>query len=260
MREHAKENYKLYSLQSIIFGGFFASPIVSGYLMYSNFKTINEPDKARNVLVISILFTILFFVGIFQIPEDIIDRIPKFAFSLFNSAVIYLYAKRAQGDILEKHKADEKDFHSGGRVFVVSLAVAVVLAGTVFATIYLSVPKEYDLYDEEMALFYFNEEKALDAYNQLDGMAINDIVSTINQSIIPKWEKNIEVLKDVRRMNNFPEDLIRENELLMQYSQLRIESLEAVKKSVMFDNEIYRKEVEAVYRKIDSVIGVLNTP
>ena len=141
-----------------------------------------------------------------------------------------------------------------------SLAVAVVLAGTVFATIYLSVPKEYDLYDEEMALFYFNEEKALDAYNQLDGMAINDIVSTINQSIIPKWEKNIEVLKDVRRMNNFPEDLIRENELLMQYSQLRIESLEAVKKSVMFDNEIYRKEVEAVYRKIDSVIGVLNTP
>ena len=55
-------------------------------------------------------------------------------------------------------------------------------------------------------------------------------------------------------------DLIRENELLMQYSELRIESLEAVKKSVMFDNEIYRKEVEAVYRKIDSVIGLLNTP
>ena len=190
----------MYSLKSITFAGFLGSPIASGYLMYSNFKAINEPDKARNILIISIIFTVLFFVGVLQIPENILDKIPKFVFSLFTTGVIYYYTKRVQGDLLKKHEVDQKEFYSKGRVFFISLALAIVVFGTLVGSLFLSIPEEYDRYEEEMVAFYLNEEQALEEYNQLETKGINEIISTINQSIIPIWEKNIDVLKRVRRI------------------------------------------------------------
>jgi len=74
---------KLYSEKQInisaILGGFISAAI----LIYLNFKTLGKNKQANYIAIFTILFTPIFFYLLFQIPSEIMDKIPNFVFSLF---------------------------------------------------------------------------------------------------------------------------------------------------------------------------------
>ena len=256
---NTNERYKLYSLKSIIWGGFFGSPLASAYFIRQNYLALGELDKARNVLIGGILFTAALFFGIYQVPVEIVDKIPKFLIPAIYTAIIYAYIEKSQGEILKGHKEDGHSFYSGGRVFGISLLIVVLLGGLLYSVVYLSIPKEYGIYDDKMASFYLNEEVAIDQHDNLDGKDYTQVISEINNEIIPKWEENLKILDNVRAMKNFPQDLIEENKLLKEYCQLRIDLMKAIKKSIIIDSQEYENKVESLYQKIDVVISKINS-
>ena len=54
-----------------------AGPIPAGILIYLNYKTFQKDREAYITLGITLIMTFLLFAALFQLPEEIIDRIPK---------------------------------------------------------------------------------------------------------------------------------------------------------------------------------------
>ena len=55
---------KIYSNRLIELGTLLGGPLVAGYLIAENFKTLNEPEKVKITWIFSILATVIIF-GVF---------------------------------------------------------------------------------------------------------------------------------------------------------------------------------------------------
>ena len=130
MESRDDSNSKRYfSLNAISIGTFFGGPLAAGLMLRSNYIEDGENQRGNLALAIGIIVTIALFTGIFALPEDIIARIPNYAFSIFYTIIIYLIAKKLQGDRLNQHAAQNGRFHSGWRTAgAVLISVAIVVA------------------------------------------------------------------------------------------------------------------------------------
>jgi len=71
-----------------------AGPIPPGILIYQNYKALGKDKQAYTSLAFTLIFTIAFFYVLFQLPEEIVDKIPNFAFTAFYGALVYLFFRR----------------------------------------------------------------------------------------------------------------------------------------------------------------------
>jgi hypothetical protein len=122
---------KIYKDSAIYVGTFIGGPLVAGYLIAENFKTFNEPGKARMAWIYSIITTMIIFGGVFLIPD--IEKAPRQVIPLAYTLIAYYLVKHYQGENINLH------INSGGEIYNWWRTLGVALIGLIITLIVLYV-------------------------------------------------------------------------------------------------------------------------
>lgn len=82
---------KLFTEKQTSVSAALTGPIPAGILIYMNYKALSKDREAYISLGATLIFTVLLFYAIFQIPEEIIDKIPSFLFTALYGVLVYLF-------------------------------------------------------------------------------------------------------------------------------------------------------------------------
>jgi len=246
-----------HSQKSIGIASFFGGPLAAGYLIRENYLALNKPDEAKKSLLIGIISTIIIFYVLFMIPESIIDKIPNQLFPLIYTAIILFIVAKVQGTILSQHKEHNNEFFSGWRAAGIGLISSAIMIIGIFGFVYLT-PDSTDIYNEELTRFSTNEEETIVFYDHLDSENMYSLVQELDDFVLPKWKENVEIIKSTNQIENLPTELLKQNEILLKYSELRIEAFELFKKAITEDTDKYYLEIEQIHLKIDEQLKKLN--
>ena len=253
-----EEKIKLYSQRAISIATYFGGPLAAGILIRKNSLNLGREKEGLIALIVGIISTILLFWGIFQIPEAIMDKIPNALIPAIYTGIIYLIVEKMHGQILENHKEEKNEFYSAWKATGIGLACGVVLVGGIFTYAYYA-PDEFETktYDAELKNFQDNEAEALKVFDMLNHSAKYEIVSFIEQTGIPKWQENIEILDRMSNIENLPKKLQKQNKLLLEYCKLRIEAYELMSKTVLNESSEYDDEIIKKNTRIVEIISEL---
>jgi hypothetical protein len=117
--DNQKPIRKIYKDRAIWSGTMLGGPLVAGYLIAENFKTLNESEKVKTTWIISILSTVIIFGGVFLIPESV--KIPHQAIPLFYTAIAYLFVSYFQDQKIKQYINSGGQFYSWYRTIAVSI-------------------------------------------------------------------------------------------------------------------------------------------
>lgn len=246
---------KLFSSNSIKIATFLGGPLAFGYMMWKNCLSLGQDQKGKIILVVSIIFTILLFSSLFLLPETFIDKIPRTIIPLIYTAIAYAIVEQAQGKILKKHKDNGNKFYSGWNVAGTTIISLVSILVIVLALVFIYPQNE--VYDVEIAKFSKNEHETLIFYDNLNTNSRASLLEEL-ETIIPKWKENIEIINKVNQFEDLSKELKEQNKLLLEYSELRIETFELFKKAIKEDTDKYSDELEELHLKIDKTLEKLN--
>ncbi|MFI0431215.1 hypothetical protein [Mariniflexile sp. HMF6888] len=257
--ENTSKNIKLYSSKAISGATFLGGPLAAGYLISENFKALNKPDEGRKSLIIGIITTIILFGGLFMFPEKIIDKIPRQLIPLIYTGIIWVIVEWTQGDSLKAHKEYGNSFFSGWKAAGIGLISLVIIGIGIFGYTFLSTDNEvYEKYNKEFAEFSKNETETLVFYNNLNTGNKYSLLKELDEKTIPKWKENIEIINKTNRFEDLPSELIKQNEILLKYSELRIQAFELFRKAIEEDTDKYIQELKQIHLQIDNELKKLN--
>ena len=253
--ENKTKSIKFYSSKSIGTATFIGGPLVAGYLISENFKALNKPDEGKKYLIIGIITTIVLFGGMFLLPEKTIDKIPKQLIPLIYTGLIWGFVEWTQGDALKLHKENGNSFFSGWRAAGMGLISLAILALGIFGYAYFeSSNPAYEIYDKQIVEFTKNENESLTFYDHIQTKDKSSLINELDKSVIPKWEKNIKIIKDLNLVENLPSELSDQNELLLEYSELRLKVFHLIKKAINEDTNKYDLQLKALNLRIERVV------
>jgi len=241
-----EEKFKLYSQRAIAIATFFGGTLATGILIRRNSLNLGKEKEGLIALIIGVVSTILLIWLAFQIPEDV----PNAIFPAVYTAIAYGIVELLHGKELKKHKEEKNEFYSNWKAAGVGLVCSIVFIGGVFVYAY-KMPADWDVktYDKKITEFLDNEAEALRLYEMLErNRPAHEIVFFIEQTGIPKWKENIEIINEISNIENLPETFQRKNRLLLEYSKLRIEVYEFISKQ--FLNETFEHDLEIMGRHI----------
>ncbi|MFA5296657.1 MAG: hypothetical protein WC389_00435 [Lutibacter sp.] len=257
--ENKTKDIKLYSSKAISGATFLGGPLAAGYLVSENFKALNKPDKGRKSLIIGIITTIILFGGIFMLPEKIIDSIPRQLIPLIYTGIIWGIVEWKQGDILKAHKENDNSFFSAWRATGIGFISLIIIGIGIFGYTFLSTDDEiYEKYDSELAIFSKNENESLVFYDHIDSKTKFALISELENDVIPKWKENLKIIKRTNQMENLPNKLLKQNEILLKYCELRIKGFELFEKAISEDTDKYSIELNQIHSEIDEQLKKLN--
>ena len=224
-----------------------------------NFKSLDNPEKGRNSLIIGIISTVILFVGIFMIPENIIDKIPRQIIPLIYTGIIWGIVEWKQGEILKLHKKLGNSFFSGWRAAGIGFVSLIIISIGIFGYVFFGMDNEvYDQYDKEMAMFTENENETLKFYDHLNTKSANALIIELEKVTIPKWEQNIQIIKKTNAIEDLPSELIEQNKILLKYSELRLEAFKLFKKAIEEDTDKYSQQLDKTHQEINNQLDKLN--
>ena len=133
---------------SAILGGFISAAI----LIYLNFKTLGKNKQANYIAIFTILFTPIFFYLLFQIPSEIMDKIPNFVFSLFYGLMaIGIYKMYLEKDVILA-------FNSGAIKKSNWTVIPLIILGLILnVSILIGISIDQPYYDSEFIIVESNE-------------------------------------------------------------------------------------------------------
>ncbi|MEO9474083.1 MAG: hypothetical protein ABJG41_01060 [Cyclobacteriaceae bacterium] len=82
---------KLFTEKQIDVSAILAGPIPPGLLIYKNYLALGKAKQAYTALASTLIFTIAFFYGMFQVPQDIMDKVPNFVFTAFYGILVFIF-------------------------------------------------------------------------------------------------------------------------------------------------------------------------
>lgn len=253
------KDIKLYSSRAISGATFLGGPLAAGFLIGENFKSLNKPIVGRNSLIIGITTTILLFIGIFMIPEQIIDKMPKQLIPLIYTGIIWGIVEWKLGDVLKAHKENGNSFFSGWRAAGIALISLIIILVGIFGYTFLSTNDEvYEQYDIQLSLFTENETESLIFYEHLDTKPNFVLINELDKDVIPKWKENLQIIEQTNQIEGLPAELIKQNEILLKYCELRIKGFELFRKAISENTDKYSLELDKVHSEIDEILKKLN--
>ncbi|MDB4297196.1 hypothetical protein N9901_00415 [Flavobacteriaceae bacterium] len=253
------KDLKFYSQKSIGIATFLGGPLAAGYLIRENYLSLNKPDEAKKSLLIGIVSTILLFIGIFMIPESIMDKVPNQILSAIYTGIALFISAKVHGKLLHNHKENGNEFYSGWYAAGIGIISAFILIIGVFGYGYLSPGgEEFEKYDTELAEFSKNETESLVFYDHINTETINSLLQELDNSVIPKWKDNIAIIKKTNNIENLPSELLEQNKILLKYSELRLKTFKIFKKAISLNTTIYEQELEQLHKEIDEQLEKLN--
>lgn len=252
-----EENKKFYSQRAISITTYFGGPLAAGILIRENYKSLGKNKQGINALIIGIVATILLFIGIFSIPENIIDKVPSALIPLIYTGIIYLIVEKIQGNELKSHKKNNGEFYSGWKAAVIGAISMLFLTGGLFAYVYAS-ESDFDssAYDNGVSEFVENESKSLQVFNYIETENTHYLIKEFSKSLV-LWKENYNIVEYLNSIENLPTELTVQNEKLKKYSELRVEQFELIIKALTEDTDKYENQIYDIVRKIDKIIEEL---
>ena len=118
---------KVYKDRAFWLGTFLGGPLVAGYFLAENFKSIGESEKVKNTWIITIVLTIVIFGSVFLIPEDV--NIPGQLIPIAYSAIAFGLFKKYQEPQINLYIQKGGEYFGWGRVVLVSLLSLLLIVG-----------------------------------------------------------------------------------------------------------------------------------
>jgi hypothetical protein len=112
---------KTYPEKAIWVGTILGGPLVAGYMIAENFKALNEPYKARQTWIITIIASVVIFGGLLLLPEN--SSFPNGIIPLIYGLIAVQLFKGYQGKNIQVH------INSGGKYFNWGRSICVALLG-----------------------------------------------------------------------------------------------------------------------------------
>ena len=257
--ENKTKNIKLYSSKAVTGATFLGGPLAAGYLISENFKALNKPNEGRRSLIIGIIATIALFTGMFMIPESIMDKMPRQLIPLIYTGIIWGIVEWKQGNELKTHKENGNLFFSGWKAAGIGLISLLVMGAGIFGYAYIeSNNPAYEIYEKKITEFSKNETESLTFYNNIHSKDNSTLLNELNNDVIPKWEKNIRIIKESNSIDGLPSDLLNQNKILLKYSELRLQTLLLMKKGIIEDTDKYNEQLNLLELKINAELDKLN--
>jgi len=250
---------KFYSQRSIDLATFIGAPLAAGYLIRENFLQLNQPEKAKKALWLGILSTIALFGFIYMLPEHIIDKIPKYVIPIAYIIVIHMIVEKTQGEALRQHEAEKKPFYSAWRAAGVGVVSLLIILVGLFGVAYFSPDTpEVEKYQSLIDKFDKNEKEALSFYRHLQEEASDEVLLEDLDKYIPKWQENIDLMKQALQIDNLPEVVVKQTQELLKYSELRLEAYKLFKKALTDKTTDYTPQLDKVHTEIDKVLDEIS--
>ena len=111
-----------------------------------------------------------------------------------------------------------------------------------------------EAYDNGIERFQRNEEEALVVYDMAEDLSAVDF---IRDTGIPLWEENIEITKELDKIEGLYSEYIEQNKILREYSEIRIESYQLLEKAILEQTSKYNSQLEKLYAEIDETLADL---
>jgi rhomboid protease GluP len=118
------------------------------------------------------------------------------------------------------------------------------------------IPDDMGKYYVDMQSFAEMEKKALGLYYLPENSPKQEVLSSIKDTGLVYWYKNIQLLQDINKLN-IPDNLHDQNRKLLHYCHLRIKMYELIYKSVNEDSNEYGDQIKQYNLEIEKVIQSL---
>lgn len=251
---------KLYSSKAIGGATFLGGPLAAGYMIGENFKALNKPQQGRASLIVGILFTLVLLVSLVFIPDSIMNKIPNFLIPLIYLVIVKGIVDLLQGKDLKAHAENGHSFYSGWRAALIGFISFVIMVIIIFSYAYFILNiNGLAEYDKGIDKFTKNETESVVFYEHLETNTNEQLLKELNETTIPKWKENIQIIKEISSIKGLNKELISQNKILLEYSQLRLEVFELYKKSIEQDTDVYLIQIQAIHERIDAVIKKLES-
>jgi hypothetical protein len=247
------EQPRLYSANMIFVGTFMGGPLVAGIMVRKNFINLGREKEGMAALAIGIVATALLLNSMLLSPEGLIDRLPRYLIPTINTLVVALLVHWKLGSTLSNHKKMNGPVYSNWHTFGYSLAGA-VLFFLLALSADLLIPSDQHIYEEKLAEFSANEEKALRLY-EMESASAEEIVKFIDETGLPAWRKSLDLLAQSDSLPALSTDALYHNSLLRRYCDLRIECYTLIKKSYAENTNLYDQQINDVNANIEEVLG-----
>lgn len=245
---------KFYSTRAIYIATFLGGPLAFTYMSWKNLKELKQDRNANLVMILGILFTLMFFGSLFLLSEETIDKIPKYIGPIAIAAVAYGVTEKLMGKTLNEHKEKGNRFYSAGNIFVVgliSILPLIILLGSFYVF-----SSDFS-YDRDLNKFTKNENETLLFYDHLNTKSDQELLKELDVAI-PKWIENKKIIENAIQKGGDDEKINRQNQLLKEYSELRIEAFRLFKKAISEDTDLYTPQLDGIHQQIEDKISELN--
>lgn len=145
-------NKKLFTEKQVDISAVLAGPIPPGLLIYQNYKALGQEKKAYIALASTLIFTVVFFYAVFQIPQEWMDKIPNFVFTAFYGILVFLFFRYFMAN--EVNEAFEAGAEKGSNWSVAGLTL---LGLVINLAIIFGLAMDQPFYEGEVANVNGNE-------------------------------------------------------------------------------------------------------
>lgn len=118
----------VYNAQKIWVGTIIGGPLVAGYMISENFKTLGERGKVINTWLITIAAFIIIFAASFTLN---LDRIPNQIIPLIYTGIAFIFVRLFQDEKINAH------IKTNGRVFGWGRTICITIVGLLITIIML---------------------------------------------------------------------------------------------------------------------------
>lgn len=258
-----EENLKLYSNRAISITTFFGGPLAAGILIRRNYLNLGKEKQGLNALFIGIITTVLLFLVLFIIPDHEAAKIPNQLIPFIYTGIIYFLVEKLMGNELRNHKENNGEFYSAWKAarigFVSLLIILFSIASVAFFAGDFQKPKNFDVeaYNSGFNRFLKNEETSLDVFNLLGTVPVEKQNMELNKSIA-LWKENKMIIGQLNQIENLPDELIDQNNLMSRYCELRIVHFGLIQKAITENSRAYDQQIINVGQEIERLIDSEN--
>lgn len=256
-----EETKKMFSQKAITLATFFGGPAAAGYLMHRNFQAMEESEKGKKAFFLGVASTIIIFVGIFLLPDHILDMIPNVLIPAIYTGIIYWIIEKEQGEMLTAHKETEGEFHSGWKAAGIGGIFLFILLLFIAAMAFISGDlsrADFDAkaYDKGIAKFTENETKSQAVYDVIELAETEYLIKEFEKNVV-LWNENKKIIEELSLIENLPVEFVEQNMILLKYCDLRIKLNQLIVKAISDETDKYDFEMDQIGLEINVLLDEL---
>lgn len=261
---------KLYSTKNVLLGSIVGGPWAATYFFYKNLQTIGQKEYAKRALLIGGLSPLLF-VGLSLLIPLKLSVLIVYALCVvavtfrYQTAIARAYNSKNPNDFYSDNKASLATV-----LFMVLYLIFILGANVALSKINGSNYSLLEVAKATIGMSTFDSGKYneyLKTVTESDATALQKMTSILtSQSMTVAqaqteiaaaksiYESNKTVISDMISLSDTPENLKKQNEYLQKYTDLRLQQVALLEKSINENTDKYMNEVTALGAQIDALV------